>query len=137
MAASSGASSKMMFAPLPPSSSVRRFPLPAMLRWISLPTPVEPVNATLSTSPWFTIAPPVAPAPLTMFTTPGGRSASWMISASFIAVSGVVSAGLRTTVLPPASAGAIFHAAMSSGKFHGITCPQTPTGSTLRAPGAA
>ena len=35
--------------------------------------------------------------------------------------SGVVSAGLMTTVLPAASAGAIFHASMSSGKFHGIT----------------
>ncbi len=42
-----------------------------------------------------------------------------MTSASFIAVSGVVSAGLSTTVLPVASAGAIFHAAISSGKFHG------------------
>ena len=43
-------------------------------------------------------------------------------------VSGVVSAGLRTTVFPAASAGAIFHAAISSGKFQGITCPATPSG---------
>ena len=43
-------------------------------------------------------------------------------------MSGVVSAGLRTTVLPHASAGAIFHAAMSSGKFHGMICPATPSG---------
>ncbi|GAA2915376.1 hypothetical protein GCM10020221_08870 [Streptomyces thioluteus] len=41
---------------------------------------------------------------------------------------GVVSAGLRTTVLPAASAGAIFHASISSGKFHGMTCPATPSG---------
>jgi hypothetical protein len=41
-------------------------------------------------------------------------------------VSGVVSAGFSTTVLPQASAGAIFHAAMSSGKFHGMICPATP-----------
>jgi hypothetical protein len=40
----------------------------------------------------------------------------------------VVSAGFSTTVLPAANAGAIFHASMSSGKFHGITWPQTPTG---------
>jgi hypothetical protein len=40
-----------------------------------------------------------------------------MTSASFSAVSGVVSAGLRTTVLPQASAGAIFQAAISSGKI--------------------
>ena len=35
----------------------------------------------------------------------------------------VVSAGLSTIVLPHASAGASFHAAMSSGKFHGTICP--------------
>ena len=34
-------------------------------------------------------------------------------------MSGVVSAGLRTTVFPAASAGAIFHESISSGKFHG------------------
>ena len=43
------------------------------------------------------------------------------------AVSGAVSAGLSTTVLPAASAGAIFHASMSSGKFHGITWAATPS----------
>ena len=51
-----------------------------------------------------------------------------MISASVSAVSGVVSAGLSTTVLPQASAGAIFQAAISSGKFHGMICPATPSG---------
>ena len=51
-----------------------------------------------------------------------------MISASTSAVSGVVSAGLRMTVLPVASAGAIFQAAIISGKFHGITWPATPIG---------
>ena len=33
----------------------------------------------------------------------------------------VVSAGFNTTVLPQASAGASFQAAISSGKFQGIT----------------
>ncbi len=42
-------------------------------------------------------------------------------------LSGVVSAGLITTVLPAASAGAIFQASMSSGKFHGITWAATPS----------
>ncbi len=42
---------------------------------------------------------------------------------------GVCSAGLSTTALPPASAGASFHVAMSSGKFHGMICPTTPSGS--------
>jgi hypothetical protein len=38
-----------------------------------------------------------------------------------------VLAGLRTTVFPAASAGAIFQASMRSGKFHGITCAATPS----------
>jgi hypothetical protein len=50
------------------------------------------------------------------------------MSAKASAVSGVVSAGLSTTVLPAASAGAIFQASMSSGKFQGMTWPATPRG---------
>ena len=71
-----------------------------------------------------------------MFTTPSGSPASATTSASFIAVSGVVSAGFSTTVLPQASAGATFHDAISSGKFHGTIWPATPIGLTLR-PGNA
>jgi hypothetical protein len=63
-----------------------------------------------------------------MFTTPGGRSACWQTSANSSAVSGVVSAGLRTTVLPVARAGATFHASISIGKFQGMTWPATPSG---------
>ena len=48
----------------------------------------------------------------------------------------VVLDGLMTTVLPQAMAGAIFHAAMSSGKFHGMICPATPSGRGVR-PGKA
>ena len=94
----------------------------------ALPTSVEPVNATLSTPGWATSAAPMSPAPVSTLTTPGGRPACWQTSASTSAVSGVVSAGLSTTVLPAASAGAIFHAAISSGKFHGMTWPATPSG---------
>ena len=61
--------------------------------------------------------------------TPGGKPASWASWPRRSAVSGVCSAGLRITVQPAASAGAIFHAAISSGKFHGMIWPQTPTGS--------
>ncbi len=123
-----GASSKTMLAALPPSSRLSRFGVPATARAISRPTSVEPVNATLSTSPCSTSACPVPPAPVTMLTTPGGRSACWQISAKASAVSGVVSAGLSTTVLPQASAGAIFQASISSGKFHGMTWAATPSG---------
>ena len=83
------------------------------------------MKATLSTSER-TSAAPATPSPGTMFATPAGSSASWKISASSSAVSGVVSAGLRIAVLPHASAGASFQAAMSSGKFHGTICPTTP-----------
>jgi hypothetical protein len=42
---------------------------------------------------------------------PGGRPASASTSAKRSAVSGVADAGFKTTVLPSASAGAIFHMA--------------------------
>ena len=99
---------------------------------MSLPTSVEPVKAILSIPSWRTSAAPVEPSPGMMFTTPAGSSASWMISASSSAVSGVVSAGLSTAVLPHASAGASFQAAISSGKFHGTIWPTTPIGPASR-----
>ena len=117
-----------MFAALPPSSSVSALSVPAIARWIRLPISVEPVNATLATSLWVARCMPISPGPVTMLTTPGGRSAWRHTSANRSADSGVVEAGLRTTVLPAASAGAIFHASISSGKFHGMICAATPSG---------
>ena len=67
-----------------------------------------------------------------MFTTPAGNPDSSMISASFKAVSEVVSAGFNTTVFPAARAGAIFHAAINKGKFQGMICPATPNEATDR-----
>ena len=96
------------------------------------PTSVEPVNATLSTPGWATSAAPAASSPVMMLTTPGGSSASRSTSASSKAVSGVVGAGLRTAVFPQASAGASFQAAISKGKFHGITWAATPRGAARR-----
>ena len=55
--------------------------------------------------------------------------ASCISSPSRSAVSGVSSAGLRIVVLPQASAGASFQAAISRGKFHGTINPTTPIGS--------
>ena len=114
---------------------MRRLSVPATVRRIALPTSVEPVNATLSTSA-ATSAAPVSPAPVSTLTVPGGSSAAWITSARSSAVSGVVSAGFRTVVLPVARAGASFHAAISIGKFQGITCPATPIGFASR-PGNA
>ena len=122
----------MMFAALPPSSSVSFLPVPASSRWIAFPTSVEPVNAILSTPACLTSAAPARPSPVTMFTTPGGSSAWRHTSAKRSAVSGVVSAGFSTTVFPAASAGAIFHASISSGKFQGMIWPATPSGFGLR-----
>jgi hypothetical protein len=50
-------------------------------------------------------------------------------SPSRIAVSGVSSAGLRTTVLPAARAGPKPQPAMGIGKFHGTMTETTPSGS--------
>ena len=52
-----------------------------------------------------------------------------MSSAMTMMEAGVCSAGLSTTQLPAASAGASFHAAISSGKFQGMIWPTTPMGS--------
>ncbi len=52
-----------------------------------------------------------------------------MISISTRMEAGVCSAGFSTTQLPAASAGASFHTAIRMGKFHGMICPTTPSGS--------
>ena len=110
--------------------------VPATPLAMRLPISVEPVNATLLTSGWVTSAIPISPGPVTMLTTPGGRSAWRQTSAKRSAESGVVEAGLRTTVLPAARAGAIFQASISSGKFHGMIWAATPSGRATR-PGKA
>src|ERR1700716_3698216 len=99
---------------------------------MSLPTSVEPVKATFLTPGCVTTSEPILLAPVTMLTTPGGSSAGMQISAKTIAESGVVSAGFNTTVLPAASAGAIFQASINRGKFQGITWPATPSGRGFR-----
>ena len=73
------ASSNTMFGLLPPSSSETFFRFPVAACTISLPTSVEPVNATLSTSSWAArAAPAVSPKPVITFTTPSGIPASAM-----------------------------------------------------------
>ena len=63
--------------------------------------------------------PDLAPGPTTTLTTPSGMPASRAMRSNARALSGVSSAGLRTSVLPAARAGAIFQLAMVSGKFQG------------------
>ena len=129
-----------MLADLPPSSSVSRFMLAAARRWISWPAAVEPVNESASTSECSASADPASASPVTTFKTPAGIPASSASSASASAVIGASGAGLWTTVLPQARAGAIFHEAIVSGKFHGVMTAQTPSGSRtvhVKTPAAA
>ncbi|MDT4841636.1 hypothetical protein D3C85_241060 [compost metagenome] len=53
---------------------------------------------------------------------------AFITSPSSVAVAGVSSEGLTTTVLPQASAGPTFQVMSSSGRFHGHTTPITPSG---------
>ena len=88
---------------------------PAYCR-ISLPTSVEPVKVIFATSLCRANAlPAVSPMPLTTLKTPGGPPARTNSSASRSALSGDCSAGFNTTVLPAASAGAIFQVAINKG----------------------
>ena len=79
-----------------------------------LPVRVSPVRETIAMPGDSTIADPVGASPRTMFRTPSGRIPP-AIRASSIVVYGVISDGLRTMLLPAASAGPIFHIASSSG----------------------
>ena len=129
-AASRSASAKTTLADLPPSSSVTRLIVCAAPAPIPRPTSVDPVKAILATSGCSTRRfPHTDPGPATTLSTPCGRPASSAMRSSSIAVKGVSSAGLRTTVLPAARAGATFHEAITSGKFQGVIRPTTPSGS--------
>ena len=87
---------------------------------ICRPTSVEPVKTILRTAGWSTSRwPTTLPLPGSTWSTPSGSPASRASSPIRIAVSGVISAGLTTTVLPAASAGAMPQARIGIGKFHG------------------
>src|SRR3970040_3005642 len=99
-----------MAGDLPPSSIEKRFNVAAPLRMISAPVVVSPVKEMTFTSECATNgAPPVSPNPCATLKTPGGRSASRLISASSDAESGAPSAGFRTHVHPEVRQGGNFH----------------------------
>ena len=108
------ASSNTMTGALPPSSRWTRLRSLAAEPATSMPARTEPVIDTI----WgvlCSIRPrPVSRSPHTTLRTPGGRN-SWHSSASRVELAGVVSLGLSTTVLPAASAGAIFQIIIISG----------------------
>jgi len=98
-----------------------------------LPTSVDPVNATFAGIGVTHHRGAGSPLPGHEITTPAGDRILQYL-ASLRQVTLVVSAGLRTRNCPGQRRREL-HASMSSGKFHGMTCPTTPRGATRR-PGA-
>ena len=83
---------------------------------IHLPVSGDPVSETKSTSGCVTSAAPAgSPCPPTKLQTPGGKISAHISASILRVVTGVVSAGFSTSVLPVASAGPIFHTAIISG----------------------
>ena len=127
---SRSASAKTTLALLPPSSSVTRFTCAAQPAMMRCPTSVDPVKTTLRTNGFVTKrSPTTEPFPGITVKTPSGIPALSASSPSRIAESGVISAGLSTTVLPAASAGAKPQPAIGIGKFQGTITETTPNGS--------
>ena len=135
---SSGASSKTMLAALPPSSRVSALPLPGDALGDQLADGRRAGEGDLVDTRMADERPcPISPGPVTMLTTPGrqvGLAAD--LGEEERGERRVDEAGLRTTVLPGARAGAIFQASIRSGKFQGMTWAATPSGRATR-PGKA
>src|ERR1035437_10972974 len=74
-------------------------------------------------------SPTAEPGPITMFTTPAGSPAFSSNCIKYTADQGVSEAGLKTTVLPNAMAGAILRTGVTTGKFQGLMPATTPRGS--------
>ena len=131
-ATSRSASSSTTIGFLPPISSwnlAMRATQACAMRWPVATEPVKLIALTRlsSSSTW----PTSEPRPITRLNTPGGRPARCRMSAIAQALPGTRSAGLSTTALPKASAGAIFQAGIAMGKFQGVIRPTTPTGSRV------
>src|SRR5699024_10383610 len=131
-ACSTFASSSTTKGLLPPNSSATFLsdgPLVAILPMF-LPAGVEPVQETMEGTGCATNASTIsAPAPTTTLSTPAGRPASAKIRPNNKPpVTGVSLAGLITTALPKASAGATERCDKCSGKFQGLMTLTTPKG---------
>jgi len=119
-----------MVGDLPPSSNDTGIILSAAMWAMCLPVLVPPVNDTRLTNGWRVKASPSSePLPGSTLISPLGSPASSQMRASCRASSGVISAGLITTALPAARAGATFCASLAIGEFHGVIAATTPIGS--------
>ena len=116
MVASRSASSRMIAADLPPSSSVTGRSSRPQVSAMARPAAVDPVNATLSTPGWATRYAPTVPAAgddvehARRQPRLGGR-----LSRKPMRRAAVSGDGLRTTGQPAASAGASLNAASACG----------------------
>ena len=131
IATSRSASSRTINGELPPSSIDALTTRGAHSSSSRRPTAVEPVKESLRTraSPRTASTSGAGSSVHTTFTTPSGTPASSSSRTIAIAVSGVSSAGLSTTVHPAASAGPSLRAAIAAGKFHGVISSAIPIGS--------
>ncbi len=128
-AASRSASAKTHSGPLPPSSAVNGTRFRAAAIPIVTPVSGEPVKLMRRTRSSPTSAAPTSrPTPWTTLSTPAGMPASSARSQSSEQLSGDHSAGLSTTVLPAASAGAHFQVESMNGAFHGVITTVGPAG---------
>ena len=95
--------------------------------WIFAAVAEEPMKPMASMPSWETSLAPKSPSPGRMETSPSGTPASMRHSMAARTVSAVLAGGFTTWALPVARPGATNSANMSSGKFHGVMMPQTPT----------
>ena len=125
------ASGKTMTGALPPASIETRLNVRAPSSISRRPASLLPVKLILSTRGSVASASPTtSPAPTTPFATPCG-SPSIRSSNPKIAIddAGASLAGLSTNVQPAAIAAPILRSGRSTGSFHGVIRPHTPTGS--------
>ena len=98
------------------------------------PVAVEPMKPTATVPGLDTSSSPTTdPGPSTKLNTPGGRSASATHEASTPEHAAVLDAGVHTTVLPAASAGATISAGIVYGQFQGVTTATGPSGRRIKS----
>ena len=126
---SGSAVASTIMALMPPVSAISGAigpSLAASVRLMMRATSVEPVKATPATPAWPVSSAPTLPSPGTRCSALAGTPAACSSFTASEAMSGVCSAGLATTVLPAASAPAIWPVKIASGKFHGLMQTKTP-----------
>ena len=89
---------------------------------------MDPTKLTAATSGCVSSRSTATLSPLTTLSTPGGNPASKNNSATSSGADGSRSDGLRTKVLPQATALGIIHSGTMAGKLNGVIPATTPSG---------